>query len=124
MTDSDKGALYPPLTKIDLRKEAARVTEAYKNFVVLELNDHCVRMAVMEGEYPWHKHPKSDECFLVLEGEFEIDVAHDQTYHLRPGEAFAVPAGVVHRTRARARTVNLCFETRDAYTDVVFEEPA
>lgn len=115
-------ALYPPLAKVDLRKEAARVTETYKNFVVFRINNHCVRLAVMQGEYRWHSHRTSDECFLVLEGELEIDVADDQTYHVRPGEAFTIPAGVVHRTRARTRTVNLCFEARDAYTDVVFED--
>ena len=113
---------YPPLTKVDLRAEAARVTETYKNFVVSGINDHCVRLAVMQGEYPWHKHLKSDECFLVLEGELEIDVAGDRTHRLRPGEAFTIPAGIVHRTRAQTRTVNLCFEAREAYTDVVFED--
>ena len=115
-------ALYPPLTKVDLRAEAARVTETYKNFVVSAINDHCVRLAVMQGEYPWHKHRTSDECFLVLEGELEIDVADDQTYRVRPGEAFTIPAGLVHRTRAQTRTVNLCFEAHDAYTDVVLED--
>jgi hypothetical protein len=29
---------------------------------------------------------------------------------------------VVHRTRSHARAVNLCFEDRNAYIDVVFED--
>ncbi len=116
-------ALFPPLTIADLKQEAASVEQTYKNFVVFNVNNHCVRMAVMEGEFRWHRHPHSDECFLVLEGELEIDIAGSETFRLGPGQAFTIPAGVVHRTRSRARTVNLCFENRDAYTDVVFEDP-
>ena len=92
--------------------------------MVLNVNNHAVRMAVMEVEFRWHKHPHSDECFLVVEGELEIDIAQDKTFYLKAGDAFTIPAGVLHRTRSRSRAVNLCFEDRNAYTDVVFEDAA
>ena len=113
----------PPLTVVNLKREADSVKQVYKNFVLFNVNNHAVRMAVMEGEFRWHKHPRSDECFLVVEGELEIDIAQDKTYHLKAGDAFTIPGGVVHRTRSRCRAVNLCFEDHDAYTDVIFEEP-
>jgi mannose-6-phosphate isomerase-like protein (cupin superfamily) len=52
----------------------------------------------------------------------EIDLADGQTFHLKPGEAFTIPAGVVHRTRSRTRAVNLCFEDQSAYTNVIFDD--
>jgi len=110
------------LQVVDLRQAATSVAQAYKNFVLLDVNDHCLRMAVMEGEFRWHHHPRSDECFLVLEGELEIDLTGGETIHLRPGQAYVLPAGVIHRTRSRGRCVNLCFENHGAYTDVVFED--
>ena len=113
---------FPPLAVVNLKREADSVQQVYKNCVLFNVNNHTVRMAVMEGEFRWHKHPRSDECFLVVEGELEIDIAQDRTYHLRPGDAFTIPAGVVHRTRSRSRAVNLCFENQGAYTDVVFED--
>jgi mannose-6-phosphate isomerase-like protein (cupin superfamily) len=113
---------FPALTVIDLKNAAASVDQTYKNFVVVDVNQHCVRMAVMQGEFRWHHHPNSDECFLVLEGELEIDLADGQSFRLTPGQAFTIPTGVTHRTRARTRAVNLCFEHRDAYTDVVFDD--
>ena len=116
-------ARFPSLEVVDLKREASRIEESYKNFPVLDVNNHCLRIAVMQGEYPWHQHPRSDECFLVLEGELELEIADGRAFQLRPGEVFKVPAGVVHRTRARARTVNLCFEDRNAYADAVFQEP-
>ena len=114
---------FSGLTLVDLKQEAASVLQTYRNFVIFNVNDHCLRLAVMQGEFRWHRHPHSDESFLVLEGELEIDLAGTRTLRLKPGEAITIPAGVLHRTRSRTRSVNLCFENRAAYTDVVFEEP-
>ena len=115
-------AAFPALTIVNLGKQASCVQQIYKNFVLVNVNDHCVRMAVMQGEYRWHQHPHSDECFLVLEGELEIDLEAGRTVRLRPGDAFTIPAGTVHRTRSHIRTVNLCVERRNAYTDVIFQD--
>src|SRR6266852_8172913 len=105
-------AAFPGLTVVNLKQQADSVDQSYKNFVVFNVNNHCVRLAVMQGEFRWHQHPHSDECFLVVEGELEIDLAGGRTFRLKPGVAFTIPAGVVHRTRSHARAVNLCFEDR------------
>jgi mannose-6-phosphate isomerase-like protein (cupin superfamily) len=108
-------------TQLDLKQLADQAGDSYTNFVVLDVNQHCVRLAVMVGEYRWHRHPHSDECFLVLEGELEIDLEDGSLVVLKPGQMFNVPAGVRHRTRARKRTVNVCFEDKLAYDDAVFD---
>jgi len=115
-------AAFPGLTVVNLKQQADSVDQTYKNFVLVNINNHCVRLAVMQGEFRWHQHPRSDECFLVVEGDLEIDLADGRTFRLKPGEVFTIPAGVIHRTRSHARAVNLCFEDRNAYTDVVFED--
>lgn len=115
---------FPAQSSVNLKHEAACVNQQYKNFVVVDVNDHCVRLAVMTGEYRWHHHPHSDECFHVLEGVLEIDLADGQTVHLHPGELYTIPAGITHRTRSRERSVILCFENRQAYNDVIFEDGA
>jgi mannose-6-phosphate isomerase-like protein (cupin superfamily) len=120
--NNDTTAAFQALTQIDLKQLASSVREDYRNFPLLKVNGHCVRLAVMNGEYRWHRHPGSDECFLVLEGELEIDFVDSPTVVLEPGRLFNIPAGVRHRTRARVRTVNLCFEDEQAYTDVIFDD--
>jgi len=115
-------AAFPALIPVDIRQQAAAVSDQYKNSVLLDVNTHCVRLAVMAGEYRWHHHPHSDELFMVLEGELEIDLEDGRTVVLKPGQLFNIPAGARHRTRARARTVNLCFEDKAAYADVVFDD--
>ncbi|WP_413087530.1 GNAT family N-acetyltransferase [Terribacillus sp. 179-K 1B1 HS] len=81
----------------------------YMNEIVSEVNDHVVRLAVIDGEYHWHKHDDCDESFFILEGELYIDL-EDRTVSLLPGDLFTIPAGVMHRTRSNQRTVNICFE--------------
>jgi mannose-6-phosphate isomerase-like protein (cupin superfamily) len=68
-----------------------------------------VRVAIIEGEYHWHKHDEDDEFFYVVEGELLIDL-EDRTVSLGPRQGFVVPRGVVHRTRAPKRTVILMVE--------------
>ena len=93
---------FAPLVAINVKREADSVQEAYKNFVLNRVNDHCIRVAVMHGEYPWHHHPRSDETFLVVEGVFEIDLDGGRTVTLRPGELFTIPAGTVRTSYERS----------------------
>lgn len=78
-----------------------------------EVNDHVVRASVMSRDFHWHRHAGSDETFLVIEGELAIDF-EGGTRTLKPGQMLTVPKGILHRTRAVGRSVNLTFEHRDA----------
>ncbi|PAD26065.1 hypothetical protein CHH62_08980 [Niallia circulans] len=99
------------MQKINLLNLVTDITD-YKNFVVAEINDHVLRIAVIDGEFHWHEHD-TDELFMVLEGELIIDLENNNTIKLLPGEIFNVPAHTRHRTRSNGRTVNLCFEKKD-----------
>ena len=107
---------FPPLVVVDLAIEAIAVTDAYRNQVISQVNTSCLRLAVLSGDYPWHQHPGSDELFLVMEGQFEIELADGRILKLGPWQSVVVPAGTVHRTRGVGRTVNLTFETVAAET--------
>ena len=69
--------------------------------------------------YPWHYHSRSDELFLVLEGELTVEFQDHEPITLKTNDTLVVPAGVVHKTEAHGRTVNLCFENTDADTQFV-----
>lgn len=103
--------MNPILEKMNLLQTVSNISE-YTNFIVSEVNDHVVRIAVIDGEYHWHEHD-TDELFMVLEGELFIDLENNETISLLPGEIFKVPAFTQHRTRSTGRTVNLCFETKE-----------
>jgi mannose-6-phosphate isomerase-like protein (cupin superfamily) len=107
---------YPALQVVNLKEEGARVTDNYRNMVINRVNGSCLRLAVFEGEYRWHYHPKSDELFIVVEGSLAIDLEGGRELRLGPWESVTIPAMTVHRTRAIGRTTNLCFEELAAET--------
>jgi mannose-6-phosphate isomerase-like protein (cupin superfamily) len=101
--------LYPPLEVIDEKALADGCEFEWYNQTLCKVNESVVRMAVVRGEYHWHKHDADDEFFYVVEGRLLIDL-EGRTVELAPRQGFVVPKGVVHRTRAPERTVMLMVE--------------
>jgi mannose-6-phosphate isomerase-like protein (cupin superfamily) len=107
------GDAFGHLELIDIDAEAAAHAPWF-NETLTTVNEAVVRLGVIEGDFHWHKHDDQDELFLVLEGELLIDLQEDdRTVALGPHQAFAVPRGVVHRTRATRRTSILMVEAAD-----------
>ena len=106
--DIETATLYPPMTHLDLKAIAGAETPWW-NRTLSEVNDAVVRMAVMEGDFHWHKHDREDEFFFVLEGRLDIEL-EDRMVSLAPSQGFTVPRGVMHFPHARGRTA-LCPHT-------------
>jgi mannose-6-phosphate isomerase-like protein (cupin superfamily) len=112
------------ITPIDPLALSKEVREAYRNVSLGPVNDHEFRLSVMTQQFPWHRHPDSDETFLCVDGDLVIEFEHGEIL-VRPGQLATVPAGTLHRTRpAGARSVNLTFERRDAATEYEELPPA
>lgn len=74
--------------------------------IVARYNDNEVRLCKTLGEWVWHKHDETDELFLIIEGEFDMDF-RDRTVTAKAGDLLIVPAGVEHRPAARRGEVKL-----------------
>jgi mannose-6-phosphate isomerase-like protein (cupin superfamily) len=98
------------LVKKSFKEISDKVDKAYDNFILEKVNDHCLRIAVMQGEYRWHYHKNTDELFVVLEGELKIEIKDSYTVYLKPGEFIKIPSKTIHKTSAIGRTVNFTFE--------------
>jgi mannose-6-phosphate isomerase-like protein (cupin superfamily) len=101
--------LHGPLEVIDEKAIADACDFQWFNQTLCQVNGSVVRMAVIRGQYHWHKHEADDEFFYVVDGELLIDL-EGRTVSLAPRQGFVVPRGVVHRTRAERRTVILMVE--------------
>lgn len=102
---------FGPLEIIDEKAIADACEFKWFNQTLCAVNGSVVRMAVVEGEYHWHKHDEDDEFFYVMEGRLFVDV-EKQTFELSPRQGIVVPKGVLHRTRAKQRTVMLMVENK------------
>ena len=100
---------FKPLEIIDVPNVIRACTKIWQNISLCSVNDSVIRLAVIEGEFHWHKHDKEDEFFFVIEGLLIIDL-NEQIVELKPMQGFTVPKGTIHRTRAPKRTSVLVIE--------------
>ena len=104
--------LFDSLEVIDVQRLADDCSDSWYNQTLCAVNDSVVRLGVLEGEYHWHQHDDEDEFFYVVEGRLLIDL-EGRDVELGPRQAFVVPKGVRHRTRAPERSVVLMVEAKD-----------
>jgi mannose-6-phosphate isomerase-like protein (cupin superfamily) len=96
----------PGPVHVNLAEKLALFDEHWAPKIVARYNDNEVRLVKTAGEFVWHKHDDTDELFLILEGEFDMDF-RDRTVTVGPGELLIVPRGIEHRPAARRGEVKL-----------------
>lgn len=94
------------MDQVNLREKLNSFSDHWSPRIVATMNDHDVMVVRVEGEFVWHSHPETDDFFLVLDGELDIEL-RDRTVTLRPGELYVVPKGVEHRPVARKGEVRM-----------------
>jgi len=92
--------------KVNLAAALATFDEPFRPRIVGTMNDLKLMVAKTKGEFVWHSHPDTDDFFLVLDGQLDIEL-RDRTITLGPGELYVVPKGEEHRPVARHGEVKL-----------------
>lgn len=103
---------FEHLQRIDIPLMVEECKHKWFNQTLTKVNDSVVRLAIVEGEYHWHKHQNDDEFFFVLEGKLFIDM-DDRTIELNPQQGVTITKGLMHRPRAPQKTVMLVMETSE-----------
>ncbi len=91
---------------INLAAKFEQFSDHWAPRIVARYNDNEIRLVKVDGEFTWHSHPETDELFLVLDGELEMEF-RDRTERLTAGEMIVVPRGTEHRPCARNGEVRL-----------------
>src|SRR5580704_1504543 len=98
---------------ISLEQACSALKELWSPRVVGQVNNQYIKVARVQGEFPWHSHEHEDEMFLVLRGVLRVgrDEADGGPVSVHPGEFFVVPRGVRHNTSAEEETWVALIET-------------
>jgi len=83
---------------------------------ITKVNEAVVRLALLKGEYHWHKHTNEDEMFLVIQGEFTMHLRDEEDVLLKEGELITIPKGVEHKPNAKKEAYVLLFERQNIIT--------
>jgi mannose-6-phosphate isomerase-like protein (cupin superfamily) len=83
------------LHKVNLAEKFSLFQEYWRPKIVGDLNDACVKLVKLKGEFVWHLHKSEDELFLVVKGRLVIKL-RDGEIVLNEGEFAILPHGVEH----------------------------
>ena len=107
----------------NLDKEFALITDFWSPRVVADVNDQCVKLAKLKGEFVWHDHENEDELFFVVKGSLTIRYRDRDDVVLGAGDMHVVPKGIEHNPIAAEECWVMLFEPAETkHTgDVVVE---
>ena len=81
---------------INFHEKLAKFSEQWSPRIIAQMNDYHFKIAKIEGEFIWHDHPETDEVFIILKGQLQLQLP-DGNVLLNEGEMFVVPRGVEHK---------------------------
>lgn len=89
----------------------AAISDHWQPHRLTSINDYDVKVVKLQGEFVWHRHPETDELFMVLSGELTIQL-RDRNVVLGPNDIFVVPRGVEHCPKADSEVSALLIEPK------------
>lgn len=99
------------ISKINLEKKIQEIEgKPWSPIDITRTNDQVVRMALLEGEFHWHKHTNEDELFYVFKGEIIIQLKNQPNIKLSEGEMVVIPKGIEHCPKSSEPSYVLLFE--------------
>ncbi|MEM7696005.1 MAG: cupin domain-containing protein [Pseudomonadota bacterium] len=97
------------MSRVNLQEKLQSFDERYAPRTVATYNGNDVMVAKLEGPFHWHSHTDTDDLFLVLSGELDIEM-RSETVRLGAGDLYVVPRGVEHRPVAHGEVSILLME--------------
>ena len=96
---------------INFDNKFTKFSEHWSPRVIAEMNDYQFKLVKIEGDFTWHDHKDTDEVFMVLSGEMEIEF-RDGKVKISEGEMYVVEKGLEHKPFAQDECQVLIIEPR------------
>jgi mannose-6-phosphate isomerase-like protein (cupin superfamily) len=83
--------------KINFTEKFSKLPDGdYAVRIIAKMNNYEFKIVKFKGEFVWHRHPDTDETFIILEGRLRLHF-RDGIVDLLPGEMIVIPRGVEHK---------------------------
>jgi len=69
---------------INFEDKFSKFNERLSYKIIAAMNDYHFKLVRSFGDFVWHSHPETDEAFVVIEGNYRIDL-RDKILHLKAG---------------------------------------
>ena len=115
------------LKSINLQEKLTKFSDHWSPKIIAQMNDYHFKLVKFQGEFLWHNHSDTDEVFIVLDGQMDIEFREGKV-SLKKGELFVVPKGVEHKPYAEKECEIMLVEpagtinTGDAGGDLTAED--
>lgn len=97
------------ISVVNFEEKFEKIKEQHSYKVIAQMNDYHFKLVRAQREFIWHKHTETDEVFVVIDGNLQIDLS-DKTLHLKKGEMVVIPRGVEHRPSCKEECKVLLIE--------------
>ncbi|MBC7507274.1 MAG: cupin domain-containing protein [Ferruginibacter sp.] len=97
------------IKKVNIQEKFNSFTDYWNPRIAGKLNGQLVKLVKFKGEFVWHKHDAEDEMFLVIKGEFNMEL-RDKTITISKGDFIIIPKGTEHRPVALDEVEVMLFE--------------
>jgi mannose-6-phosphate isomerase-like protein (cupin superfamily) len=115
------------ISVVNFEEKFGKIKEQMSPKIIAQMNDYHFKVVKFQGEFVWHKHPETDEVFVLIAGDLQIDL-RDKELHLKKGEMVVIPKGVEHKPVSKEECKILLIEpegtlnTGDAGGDLTVTE--
>ncbi len=122
-----EGEGWMDISVVNFKDKFKKIHEQHSYKIIAQMNNYHFKLVRVEREFIWHKHPETDEVFMVIDGHLQIDL-RDKVLHLKKGEMVVIPRGVEHKPSCKEECKILLIEpagtpnTGDAGGDLTVTE--
>jgi mannose-6-phosphate isomerase-like protein (cupin superfamily) len=97
MSDATKADVnIKDISVVNIEKKFGKFHDLHSYKIIAQMNEYHFRLIRVKREFIWHKHPETDEVFMVIDGSLRIDL-RNKTLDLKKGEMVVIPKGVEHK---------------------------
>ena len=97
------------ISAINFEETFEKIHEQHSYKIIAQMNNYHFKLVKAQREFIWHKHLETDEVFVIIDGNLQIDL-RDKPLHLKKGEMVVIPKGVEHKPSCKEECKILLIE--------------